>query len=257
MTARLHGIAGRQSVLFGIALWPYDLLLRFGYDLPEHEHVWRGEWFDDQFESAALEMRSTAAKLVLAISDMDRAVHYLDGPDGDIERAPLAVDLAACYVQHLVRALAVIVPNCYGQDGRTLERLRHDVGALASSPLLAELDPVLALLLVPPTAVTSVAGITSHTPDAYLERGSALPHSAAHAREKSARATLHAAALVDAALHGLCGWFDALLAHLMSRVAERSEPGDELIERWSDPDWSVVRRILPGDRSLESHLPSI
>ena len=42
-----HGIVRGEGVHFGMALWPYDLLLRFGYDLPENEHTWDGKWFDD------------------------------------------------------------------------------------------------------------------------------------------------------------------------------------------------------------------
>ena len=44
-----HGVAD-GSVRFGAALWFADVLLRFGYDLPEHEHPWDGEWIDDEFE---------------------------------------------------------------------------------------------------------------------------------------------------------------------------------------------------------------
>ena len=44
--ASTHGIAGGR-VRLGVATWFADVLVRFGYDLPEHEHPWDGEWIDD------------------------------------------------------------------------------------------------------------------------------------------------------------------------------------------------------------------
>src|SRR5581483_278933 len=94
---RTHGIAvatgpsGESFVHFGIALWPYDLLLRFGYDLPENEHVWAGKWFDDRFEQAALVLRADAAKLLMALRRMDGTLRALAAAAGE---APVR-DLAA------------------------------------------------------------------------------------------------------------------------------------------------------------------
>ena len=42
---RTHGVAG-DDVRFGAATWFHDVLVRFGYDLFEHEHPWDGEWID-------------------------------------------------------------------------------------------------------------------------------------------------------------------------------------------------------------------
>src|ERR1700730_16517839 len=116
---RRHGIAfgsddAIATVHFGVALWPYDLLLRFGYDLPENEHLWAGKWFDDRYEAAALDLRSVAAKLLRALRDMDASLRTLEAagrggrPVRDlgalreaVQQAPLAVDLVLFYLRRL------------------------------------------------------------------------------------------------------------------------------------------------------------
>src|SRR5204862_6938035 len=108
VAVRRHGITG-PAVHFGVALWPYDVLLRFGYDLPEHEHRWPGRWFDDRFQTAAIDLRAATAKLLIALPRMDAARQQLvrlDGPVGTVaemtpasEAAPMAVDLVAGYLR--------------------------------------------------------------------------------------------------------------------------------------------------------------
>jgi hypothetical protein len=127
MATRFHGLTDGDEFHFGMALWPYDLLLRFGYDLPEHEHIWERKWFDDGFESAARDLRATAVKLMLTLRSVHHATHMLrvvvEGDATEIEltaaveaaeTAPLHLDLAHAYLQRLGRALACVLPCCYG-----------------------------------------------------------------------------------------------------------------------------------------------
>src|SRR3954453_7900314 len=105
-----------------MALWPYDVLLRFAYDLPEHEHRWEGRWFDDRFEAAALDVRASAAKLLIALVRMDEARRRLStilergSAGGDARRfaqlravaesGPIEIDLVVGYLRRLTDGLA-------------------------------------------------------------------------------------------------------------------------------------------------------
>lgn len=269
-----HGLAittDGGAVHFGIAVWPYDVLLRFGYDLPENEHLWPGEWFDDRFERAALDLRSNAAKLIIAIRGMHKAAGSLqaavaaDSPTHDLralkdgaEGTPLAVDLVLSYVRLLLRDLAAVIPCCYGIDGRALIDDRSNVGGLAASPELARLDPALATLLQGVPAFD----VRTSKDDLYVIAesdgfSSALPKAAARLLRAAAAVTMSAMADIDAAVAALCAWFDAVLAHLQQVVADRSEPGPELLERWADPNWSVLLSLRAADPALGAHLPRI
>jgi hypothetical protein len=273
---RTHGIAqgtagGPGAVHFGIALWPYDLLLRFGYDLPENEHLWAGKWFDDRFEAAALDLRGTAAKLLRALRRMDAAVTNLEaaGKGGGsvrsldalreaVQEAPLALDLVLHYLQRIRDGVAAALPCIYGQDGRVLRDARTSFVALAGAAELGRLDPALPSLL---DGAPSLDAAT-HKPDLYVIAASggyaaALPKAAARALRDSAVVTLEAGRRVDAALRLLCGWLDGLLSHLQHVVAARAEPGPDLLDRWAERDWSVLQALPARDPALEGHLPAI
>lgn len=269
---RTHGIATAtdgSTLHFGIALWPYDLLLRFGYDLPENEHLWAGKWFDDRFERAALDLRSFSAKLARAVTAMEQAIYRLrdvgggDAPIGDprllaeaVEQTPLALDLVCCYIQRLLDQIAAIIPCCYGQDGRVLIDARDRVQTLAAAPALARLDPALATLL----EGAPTLDFPTNRPDLYVIAGSdgyraALPKAAGRALRASAAVTLTAATRIDETLQRLCHWCDAVLHHLQQVVAGRCEPGPELLARWSEPNWSVLLRFPSGETAVEAHFP--
>jgi hypothetical protein len=273
--AGFHGIVPAEGVHFGIALWPYDLLLRFGYDLPENEHTWEGKWFDDVFEAAAFDIRATAAKLMHALRDVDEAavvlrrlvvepipVGELEETSGFARRAPLTVDLAEAYVQRLLDDLARVIPCCYGLAGRELLGQRRNLAEFRRSPALRGLDAALADLLGE-VALTpdELPPPLSHTPALYLvsdERfGSALPKAAARFVQESCRATLASAEALAATTNALAPWLDRLLAHLQQAVAARSEPGPELIERWAVRDWSLLARETPGEGALTGFLPTL
>src|SRR5436305_11225527 len=100
------------DVHLGVALWPYDLLLRFGYELPEHEYRWEGQWFDDRFEVAALDLRASAAKLLLSLSRMAQAGRTLASLGGTVaemrrvaEAAPMEVDLVVSYLGRITNGV--------------------------------------------------------------------------------------------------------------------------------------------------------
>ena len=272
MRLRRHGIVGgvgdaggADVVHFGLALWPYDLLLRFGYDLPEHEHRWEGRWFDDRFEVAAFGLRASAAKLLIAIGRMDSAVRRLDSATqarAAVEEAPLEMDLVVSYLRAVVDGVAEVMPCCFGSDGRALAVERGSLDALMHSSALRETDEITAGLVVPPTPLCRVLArdFATHAPELYTVSGAAgdapaLPRAAASALAASASRTLAAADEVDAALHALCRWLDALLDRLIVVVCERAEDGPELAERWAEPDWSVLATTVPVE-ALRGHLPS-
>jgi hypothetical protein len=268
----MHGLASDgRAVRCGIALWPYDLLLRFGYDLPENEHLWEGEWFDDAYERAALDMRSDAAKLVLALRAMDAAALRLRdaaSPESAardigalkrlVQETPGALDLVLAYLKCLVDGLAKVIPCCYGEDGKALLGARESIETLADSPALTTLDGALVALL----AGRPRLAIRTNQPDLYVIAGSggfsmALPKAAARALQVSAGVTLSAVAEVDAAVAASFAWFDAMLAHLQAAVAERAEDGPDLLERWAEPDWAVIATFDAADGQLAAHLPRI
>lgn len=269
-----HGIAevadGAAAVHFGLAVWPYDVLLRFGYDLPEHEHRWPGRWIDDRFEGAALDLRSAAAKLLIALPRMDEARARLrsDGRSlADVRRAvetaPLDVDLVLTYLRRLVDGLAAVVPCCFGAEGRAMAVDRGSIEAMADSAALRKLDETLAGLLDPPPAAARVLapGFAAHSAEVYVVSGAAgerpaLPRAAQAALHQSAARTLAAAASIDAALAEMCPWFDAVLARLQAVVCLRAEDGPDLQERWGEPDWSVLATSVPI-AALRAHLPLI
>jgi hypothetical protein len=273
--APFHGIVPGEGVHFGIALWPYDLLLRFGYDLPENEHTWEGKWFDDIFEAAAFDIRATGAKLTHALRDVHETtmalrrlidepipVSQLEAASGFARRAPLTVDLAAAYVQRLLDDLARVIPCCYGLAGRTLVGHRQSLAGLRGCPELQAIDPaVVDLLREVASSEAELPPALSHTAALYLvsdERfGSALPKAATRFVKESCRVTLTAAENLSASTHTLAPWLDRVLAHLQQAVAERSEPGPELIERWAARDWSLLARLLPGDEALLGFFPAL
>lgn len=272
---RVHGIAaagpdGPAAVHFGIALWPYDLLLRFGYDLPENEHVWAGKWFDDRYEQAALDLRTTAAKLLLALHGMDEALRGLSAAAAEstprrltglqeaVKQAPLAVDLVLHYLQRLLDDLAAVVPCVYGLDGQRLVPVRAGFATLAAAPELASLDAALPALLSGAPALA----IPTQKAELYVIAASggyavALPRAAERALRDSAAVTLQAGAQTDAALRALCAWLDGVLAHLQQGVAARSEPGGDLLARWAEANWSVLLALPDCDPVLAAHLPAI
>jgi hypothetical protein len=266
---RTHGLsAAGDAVRFGIAVWPYDLLLRFGYDLPENEHMWPGEWFDDTFEAAALDLRSDAAKLVLAVQAMSGAVSALaeaagETPSPDIralrravETAPLALDLVIAYLERIRSSVADVVPCCYGVEGQAFGESRGNLARMAQLAGAAVGDPVLAGLL----NEASHLSLRTNRPDLYVVSGNegfaaALPRSAARTLRTSAAVTLEAASAIGDLLGGECAWLDRLLAHLQRVVAARAEDGPGLLERWADPAWSVVATLGPARAGLERFLP--
>jgi hypothetical protein len=245
-----------------MALWPYDLLLRFGYELPEHDYIWDGKWFDDRFEAAALDLRTTAAKLFLALPQLDAAVAALeaalDGPLAGLRAAsvwaPLTVDMAAAYLRRLCDGTAAVAPHCLGSVGRAVAGDRNSLAALVHSPALAELDPALAGLLRPPPPLRRVIGraFATASADLYTVAGTAgdapaLPHSATKAMRQSAAVTRQAAGQVAEAVQSACRWLDDLLAHMQQQVADRAEDGADLLERWADDDWAVLPGVTGAD----------
>ena len=217
--ARWHGVAG-ADVRFGVGTFFNDVLVRFGYDLFEYEHPWSGEWLDDTYEATAKDLRSTSAKLVRALD----AVH------DDAETGPLSVDLAIAYVRRVLDELAVVIPNCFGVDGRSLPR-----------------GDLVALGFEPPVDVTS---IVTQTDDLYLvvDAGdrTVLPGMHERVRSRSQAMTRKAITALDDALAALCPWFDDVVARLQREIASRAEDGDDLLQRWSDPNWTIVGRSRPN-----------
>jgi hypothetical protein len=273
---RTHGIAivgdgsGGSAVHFGIALWPYDLLLRFGYDLPENEHLWAGKWFDDRFEQAALNLRADAAKLIRAVRRMDESLRLVASATGEtaaanlpalreaVECAPLDLDLVLSYLRRILDQLAVVVPCSFGREGRALLHARAGLHELAAAPELARLDPQLAGLL----NQAADCDIPTHAQDLYVIAesdgyASALPKAALRALRLSAATTLGAGDQIAGVLRRVCEWLDAVLDHLQRVVAARCEPGPELLERWAQVNWSVLATLPARAPGLEAFLPSI
>jgi hypothetical protein len=202
--------------------------VRFGYDLFEHEHPWDGEWIDDAFEAAAIDLRATGAKLLRA----------LDAIDDDVERGPLTVDLAVGYLRRILDDLAIVIPNCSGTDGRSLPR--GDLAALGYPPPVSLDFPTASPELY---AVLDVAGDRP-----------ALPKAIARLRVESQVITRAAIVALDGALAALCPWLDDVLSSLQKEIASRAEDGEDLLARWGDPDWSVLGRVTPG---LALRLPAV
>jgi hypothetical protein len=253
---RVHGIAG-GFVRFGAATWFQDVLVRFGYHLPEHEHPWDGEWFDDTFEAAALDLRATGAKLLRSISVLGG--HLPVTPD-DAESAALSIDAVVAYMQRLMRGVVEALPCCYGADGRQLIAARCG-GPLAMAEALSFLDPQTAELLIPPPDLMAVVdlGFTTHCIELFSVIDAAgdrppLPRLLAAARGRSAVVSASAIDCVDRALAAMCPWFDALLGSLQMAVAARADDGDDLSRRWANPSWSVLAR---SSEALGAHLPAI
>lgn len=275
------------EIHFGLALWPYDLLLRFAWDLPENEHVWPDDWFDDVFESAAVRLRHTAPKLLHAITALQPPLEALkDAALADeltrepVERIPLQIDLVLAYLGQMLDDLAAVIPHCYGADGRALADARTGLPALTNAPL-ADLDPALPALLAPdgtlPPAVAAfsrphpaldhAAGPPApHSRDLYAIVNApgfdeALPKAAARALRDSAAAAIAAADRIDAQLPALCQWLDALLEHLIETVCQRAEDGHDLRQRWADINWSRLQPLSFADTSaalaLTRALPAI
>lgn len=265
------------EIHFGIALWPYDLLLRFAWDLPENEHVWPDDWFDDVFEAAAVRLRYTAPKLLHAIAAIQPPLEALkDAALSDeltreqVEQTPLQIDLALAYLGQMLDDLAVVAPHCYGAEGRAFAEARSSLAALVRAPL-EQLDPALPALLAPddelPPAVAAFAQPpTPHSRDLYAIVNApgfdeALPKAAARALRESAAATIAAADQIDAHLPALCGWLDALLEHLIGAVCQRAEDGQDLRERWAELNWSRLQPLSFADTSsalaLTRALPAI
>lgn len=264
---------------FGAALWPYDLLLRFAWDLPEHEHVWPDDWFDDVFEAAALRLRRTAPKLLHALAALQPPLEALKNAALSdeltrelVEQTPLQVDLALQYLADLVDDAAAAAPHCYGAEGRILADSRSGIEALACARL-AELDPALAELIAPggelhPAAAAFARGRAPipHSRDIYAIVNApgfadALPKAAARALRKSAAATVAAADHIDANLYPFCQWLDALLEHLIDAVCQRAEEGEDLRARWAEPNWSALQELSFVDTdaalALTRALPAI
>ena len=206
-----------------MATWFGDVLVRFGYDLFENEHPWDGEWIDDAFERAARSLRSTGAKLV-------RALRAVDAGDA------MTVDLVVFYLRSILDDVAVCVPNCSGVEGRGLPR--GDLVALGFPP-------------------PDVLGFPTHSDDLYAVvdgagTAPALPKAVGRVRQESASVTAEAVRALEQALAVLGPWFDRLLVELQARIAARAEDGDDLLDRWSAVDWSVIGRapvpLLPQVR---------
>ncbi|HEX4906080.1 MAG TPA: hypothetical protein VFU93_11565 [Acidimicrobiales bacterium] len=217
-----------DDVRFGATTWFHDVLVRFGYDLFEHEHPWDGEWIDDAFESAAIDLRSTGAKLLRA----------LEWVDDDPLQGPLTIDLVLAYLRRILDDLAIVIPNCYGVEGRSMPR--GDLAALGF-PCPVDLD------------------IPTHSPTLYMVVDAAgpkpsLPKATARTLDESGTVTIAAVVALDAALAQLCTWLDDVLATLQREIAKRADDGDDLLARWADPDWSVVCRAIPA---IAKHLPVI
>jgi hypothetical protein len=210
-----------------VATWFHDVLLRFGYDLFEHEHPWDGEWIDDEFERAALSLRATGFKLLRALD----AVH------DDVETGPPTIDLCVAYLRTILDDLAVAIPNCYGVDGRALPR--GDLDALGF-PVPVDLS------------------FPTHSPELYALLDDAktrvLPKAHARMLATSQAVTADAVRALDDALARLCPWFDGVLDALQREIGKRAEDGDDLVERWSNPSWSVLAPAAPGARE---HLPCV
>ncbi len=265
------------EIHFGIALWPYDLLLRFAWDLPENEHVWPDDWFDDVFEAAAVRLRHTAPKLLHAIAAIQPPLEALkDAALSDeltreqVEQTPLQIDLALAYLGQMLDELAVVIPHCYGAEGRAFAESRSSLAALIRAPL-DQLDSALPALLapdgaLPPAVAAFVEPPAAHSRDLYAIVNApgfdeALPKAAARALRESAAATIAAADQIDAQLPALCGWLDALLEHLIDAACQRAEDGHDLRERWAELNWSRLQPLSFADTSsalaLTRALPAI
>jgi hypothetical protein len=209
-------------VRFGVGAFFNDVLVRFGYDLFEYEHPWSGEWIDDAFEATAKDLRATAAKLLRA----------LDAVDDHPESGPLSIDLAVTYVHRVLDGLAIVIPNCFGVDGRSLPR--GDLVALGFAP------PI------------DLSALVTQADDLYLVVDAAdrvaLPGMHDRVRARSQTITRRAIAALDDGLAVLGPWFDSVLARLQGEIASRAEDGDDLLARWNDPSWTIVGRSTPNLR---------
>ena len=279
------------EIRFGIAQWPYELLLRFAYDLPQLDHVWPNDWFDDGFEQAAIELRQLGPKLVNALAAMQPPLEDLKNArlgvqDAELTRdnvtdVPLHVDLVLAYLARMLDHVATVIPHCYGQEGQALAAGRGNLRRLAALPL-GEFDAQLATVVAPggslPGAVSTLASPswgaeielgqrpTPHSAGIYAivhapDFEQAPPEAAARALRQSAEATIDAADTIDQSLPELFAWLDRLLEYLIQQVCERAEAGDELREYWAEPGWTVIQRLSFADTdsalALTRALPAI
>jgi len=163
-------------------------------------------------------------------------VRALDAVHDDPETGPLSVDLCMAYVHRVLDGLAIVIPNCFGVDGRSLPR-----GDLVALGFEAPID---------------LRSLVTQADDLYLVADAGdratLPRMHERVRTRSQAVTREAITALDDAFAVLCPWFDGVVARLQREIASRAEDGDDLLQRWNDPNWTVVGRSTPN---LSRRLP--
>ena len=265
-------VAGRErdvsrmpspEIRFGIGRWPSELT---AYLEP-----------DDAFTDAAVRLRQLGPKLIAALQAMqvpledlkNRTVGAIEEELTQelVERTPLQVDLVAHYIAELLDHVATIVPLCYAADGAPLLPGRGSLRRMAQHPL-AGVDLVLARLIAPggslpqwaETLARASIGAESdfsalplaNDPNIYLitnhpnfERADA--EQKLEALKASARQTIAAAEVIDAALLPMFQWLEALLSHLIEVVCQRHNDGARLRERWNADAWTIIQHLSFAD----------
>ncbi len=247
------------DIRFGICLWPSELMAYIEVD--------------DAFSDAAVRLRQLGPKIVAALQAMQTPLEDLKNRSVGaieeeltrelVERTPIAVDLVSKYLAELLDHVATIVPCCYGVDGTALRAGRGNLRRLATAPL-ADVDPSLAAIIAPqgslPAWAETLASASvgaqpdfsalplANDPNIYIvtnhanfERADAEQRKAA--LQSSAKQTIAAAEAIDASLSGMFTWLDALLAHLIDVVCERTADGERLRRRWNSDGWTVIQRL--------------
>ena len=133
-------------------------------------------------------------------------------------------------MHRVLDGLGIVIPNCFGVDGRSLPR--GDLGALGFEP------PI------------DLRTLVTQADDLYLvvDAGdrAALPGMHDRVRVRSQAVTRRAIVALDDALAVQCPWFDGVVTRLQREIASRAEDGDDLLRRWSDPNWTIVGRSTPN-----------
>lgn len=258
---RQHGPSAEDEATvfrWGLGQWAHDVLVRFSYELVEHDHRWPGQWLDDVFAAAARELRDVGHRLDTAVGRFEQAADRLGAPSwANVDDAVAAVAAAAGAYDHatgyLARALdasAAILPGAFGDDGRQLARRRRSIIDLGQDhEPLCRLDPALPAIVAEARTIREVVHTPVTAPEfepavAALRNGARLTGRVLAAAHESVPEVRAARAHLDRLATATYAVLDRALACSIEAVAARAEDGPELAERWHDRDWTVVRRTV-------------
>lgn len=241
---------------WGLGQWANDVLVRFSYELFEHDHRWPGQWLDDTFAAGARELRDVGHRLDVAIGEFERSVDRLDATrwasvDEAVEAvsgAASAHDLLTAYLARALDATAAVLPGAFGEDGRLLADRRRSIADLAGDPdALHGLDPALATVADQALAVRDGLGRPVTAPEfepalATLCLGAGLTGRVMTAARESVPVARAARTQLRAAASSTYSVLDRALAICIRAVETRADDGPDLAQRWRERDWTVIRR---------------